>query len=347
MRVHLKGVKKVTATLATGETKVYYYAWSGGPRLEGQPGSAEFIRSYTTAHQARKTPSQGTLFTLISEFKASAEFTGTSPSTQRNYRRYLRLIEEEFGDLPLRALLDPEIRGEFKCWRDKLANKPRTADYAWTTLARVLSFAKDRGRITVNPCAGGGRLYKADRIDRIWGETEIASMLSVAPPELELALMLALWTGQRQGDLLRLPWSAYTGTHVRLRQSKTRRVVVIPVSTYLKEFLNRAQRRSTLILTNTRGLPWTSDGFRTSWSKLCAKAKIEGLTFHDLRGSAVVRLALAGATVPEIATFTGHSLKDVEVILDGHYLGRDIKLAENAVRKLEMHEARNRTNSGK
>jgi integrase len=119
--------------------------------------------------------------------------------------------------------LDPEIRGEFKCWRDKLADKPRTADYAWTTLARVLSFAKDRGRITVNPCAAGGRLYKADRIDKISGEGEIASVLSVASPELELAMMLALWTGQRQGDLLRLPWSRYTGTQIRLRQSKTRR----------------------------------------------------------------------------------------------------------------------------
>jgi integrase len=347
MRVLLKGVKKVTAKLATGETKVYYYAWNGGPRLDGEPGSAEFVRSYATAHQARKTPPQGTLFTLISEFKASAEFVGKSASTQRNYRLYFRLIENEFGDLPLKALLDPEIRGEFKRWRDKLANKPRTADYAWATLARVLSVAKDRGRITVNPCAAGGRLYEADRTDKIWGEAEIASALSIAPPELELALMLALWTGQRQGDLLRLPWSGYSGTHIKLRQSKTQRPVVIPVSTYLKEYLERAPRRSTLILTNTRGLPWTSDGFRTSWAKLCAKAKIDGLTFHDLRGSAVVRLALAGATVPEIATFTGHSLKDVEAILDAHYLGRDVLLAENAVRKLELREAKNRTNFGK
>ena len=59
------------------------------------------------------------------------------------------------------------------------------------------------------------------------------------------------------------------------------------------------------------------------------------LTFHDLRGSAVVRLALAEATVPQIATFTGHSLADVEHILDRHYLGRDVKLAEIAIMKLE------------
>ena len=49
----------------------------------------------------------------------------------------------------------------------------------------------------------------------------------------------------------------------------------------------------------------------------------------------MVRLALADATVPQIATFTGHSLQDVEAILDAHYLGRDVKLAEIAVMKLE------------
>ena len=62
---------------------------------------------------------------------------------------------------------------------------------------------------------------------------------------------------------------------------------------------------------------------------------MSGLTFHDLRGTAVVRLAIAGASVPQIATVTGHSLKDVEAILDAHYLGRDIQLAEAAMLKLE------------
>lgn len=345
MRVRLKGIARVRAKLADGRTTIYYYAWRGGPRLRGEPGSPEFIRSFNDAIAKRKVPAQGLLFTLISEFRSSAEFTGKSKPTQRAYRFYLRMIEDEFGDMPIAALADPEVRGEFKAWRDRLADRPRTADYAWTTLARVLSVAKDRGRIPVNPCERGGRLYNADRADKVWSEDDIARVLAIAPAHMHLVLMMALWTGQRQGDLLRLTWSSYDGKYIRLRQAKTGRSVTIPVATYLKTALDAAKdakRTSTQILVNSYGSAWTSDGFRASWAKLCERAKVEGLTFHDLRGSAVVRLSLSGATVPEIATFTGHGLKDVETILDRHYLGRDVKLAESAVRKLERNERRSR-----
>jgi len=39
--------------------------------------------------------------------------------------------------------------------------------------------------------------------------------------------------------------------------------------------------------------------------------------------------------MPQISAMSGHSLKDVEAILDAHYLGRDIQLAEAAVLTLE------------
>jgi integrase len=177
-------------------------------------------------------------------------------------------------------------------------------------------FDRDRGLIGSNPCEGGGRLYSVDRTGKVWTDENVAALLGSAVPELSLAMMLALWTGQRQGDLLRLPWSAYDGRHIRLRQSKTGRRISVPAGEPLKVLLDRTDRRCPMMLTTTRGKPWTSDGFRSSWSNACANAGITGLTFHDLRGSAVVRLALADATVPQIATFTGHSLRDVEAILD-------------------------------
>jgi integrase len=335
VRVVLKGIHKVKRRLASGEVRTHFYAWRGGPAIGGKPGTPEFVRAYHDAHASLRQPQAGTFMTIIANYKAAPEFTGLAVSTRRAYLAYIKLIEDEFGDLPVVALADRRVRGEFKAWRDSFAETPRKADYAWTTLARIMSFAKDRAIISTNPCERGGRLYVADRRDKIWTEQDIAAVLAVAPEELQLALVLALWTGQRQGDLLRLPWSAYESPYIRLRQSKGHRRVAMPAGAPLRALLDGAARRGPLILTNTRGLAWTSDGFRTSWAKACDRAGVSGLTFHDLRGTAVVRLAIAGASVPQIAAVTGHSLKDVEAILDAHYLGRDIQLAEEAVLKLE------------
>jgi integrase len=136
---------------------------------------------------------------------------------------------------------------------------------------------------------------------------------------------------------LRLPWSAYDGSSIRLRQSKTGVRVVIPVGAPLKAALEAVarQKNGPLILTNSDGQAWTPDGFRSSWRKACARAGIVGLTFNDLRGTAITRLALAQCSEAEIATLTGHSLRDVRSILDSHYLHRDPALAQSAIRKLE------------
>jgi integrase len=71
-----------------------------------------------------------------------------------------------------------------------------------------------------------------------------------------------------------------------------------------------------------------------TWDKIFKRAGLgdEDLHFHDLRGTAVTRLALSGCTVPEIAAITGH---DVEAILEAHDLGGRVELAEQAIIKLD------------
>jgi integrase len=89
-----------------------------------------------------------------------------------------------------------------------------------------------------------------------------------------------------------------------------------------------------VILTNKRGIAWNANTFRRLWDIAKHKAKIEGLTFHDLRGSTVTRLAEAECSHIEIASITGHSLRDVGAILD-RYLARTDKIALAAIAKLE------------
>ena len=336
MRVRLKGINSVTKRLSDGRIATYWYAWKGGPRIQGQPGTPEFIASYNEACATKRPPSHGLLQRILDEYQASTDFIDLAERTRDDYVGKIKLIEANFGDLPLAALTDKRTRGIFLDWRDELAKTSRRqANYAYTVLARVLSWALGRGKIDANPCERAGRLYSGTRADKIWTSDDEAAFLKSAPAHLHLPLMLAVWTGQREGDLLRLPWSAYDGTRIRLRQSKGGRRVTIPVGAPLKALLDQIAKVSTIILTNQRKRPWTEDGFRSSWRKACIAAGIIDRTFHDLRGTAVTRLAIAGCTEAEIATITGHSLADVRTILDAHYLHRDPALAESAIRKLE------------
>ena len=334
MRVKLKGIASATATLSNGQHVIYYYAWRGGPRLVGEPGSPEFLASYEASHRNRRTPDPSLFRSVIVEYKASRDFASLRERTQADYLKQIAKVEAEFGNLPLEALDDPRVTKDFLEWRDKLAASPRQADYAWTVLMRLISWARGRGLTTYRPPERVERLYHADRADKIWTDEHVAAFMALAPETLQRALVLALETGQRQGDLLVLPWSAFDATWIKLRQSKTGRAVRVPVTRRLRAVLDYTPRTSPIILTNTYGRPWQPNAFRKAWGGASRKAGIVELTFHDLRGTAVTRLSEAECTPQEIATITGHSLRDVGAIMD-RYSARTDKLAVAAIAKLE------------
>jgi hypothetical protein len=193
MRIVAKGLHWTPVTLADGTKKTYWYAWRGGPRLKGEPGSPEFIASYNAAVATKVTAPEGRLLSLLQAFQKSQEFLSREERTRSDYIKQITKIELKFADCPLKALSDPRTRGVFLDWRDELALKSkRQADYAWTVLARVLSWAKDRGKITVNPCERGGRVYHGTRVDFVWSADDESVFLAHAPAHLHLPLLLAL-----------------------------------------------------------------------------------------------------------------------------------------------------------
>jgi integrase len=344
MRIRLKGLNSITKTLADGTRRTYWYAWKGGPPLTGEPGAPEFIASYNAAVASKVPAPTGTLLALLFRFQDSGEFQhGISSRTRRDYIKQIKRIERAFGDFPIKALNDPRAIDIFLKWRDQLAQTSlRQADYAYGTLARIFSWAFKRRLITTNPCAGGGKLYHGSRVDKIWDDEQVARFLRTAPSYLRLAMLLAINTGQRQGDLLRLPWSAYDGGMIKVRQKKTGAYVAIPVADELKAALDAAPKQSPIMLTNSDRKPWSESGFQGAWGKATMRAGIRGLTFHDLRGTAVVTLARAGCNEIEIYSITGHKPSDVRAILTAHYLPRDAEVARNAIAKLNRHKKAHR-----
>lgn len=331
-----KGLNKVTKQLADGTVAEYFYAFKGGPRLPGKPGDPEFDQAYNAAHSRKAQPAIGTLQSILNGFQSSSDWHDLAARTQSDYLKLIKVIEVKFGTFPLSALADKRTRGVFRAWRDERALKSkRQADYAWQVLARILSWAKGDGLVDANPCERGGRVYTATRNEFVWSADDEARFLASAPPHLHLPLILALWTGQRQGDLLILTWPQYDGKYIRLKQGKTGIRVTIPVGQPLKDRLDPMRQKIGNVLLTSEGNPWSPDGFRTVWRRACRAAGITDVTFNDLRGTAVTRLALAECTEAEIATITGHTLREVRSILDKNYLKRDVGLAESAIRKLE------------
>ena len=226
VRANIKGVFSTYKTLRDGTRRTYWYHRETGERLHGDPGSPEFIAGIAAAEKLIRDRLAGTFNNLVRLFTLSTEFETTlAASTRAEYRRMLTKAEAEFGDLPIAALDDPRVRREFMDWREKVARNSgeREADNRLSAISAMLTWAIERGHINTNHVRGFKRLYHADRSEIIWLPEHVAAFMRVAPIELQRALILALHSGQRQGDLLRLPWSAYNGSTITLRQGKARR----------------------------------------------------------------------------------------------------------------------------
>jgi len=341
VRVKAKGINVVRAKLASGELKTYYYHRASGTQLAGTPGSAEFFASFAAAEHSQQARHLGTLSGLIREFEATKQWRRLAESTKKEYRRVFKFWDSEYGTCPFRALEDKAFRADVIKWHDKFSEaKPREADNRVTILARLLSWAAKDGPLGANVLDGFERAYAGDRSDIIWLPEQVEAFLAVASPEMQLAMALALHTGQRQGDIRKLAWSAYDGSSISLRQGKANRLGIaapvtrIPCTKALKVTLDSAPRRAAVILTTKTGRAYQKRYFAEQWEQTCKAAGINDLHFHDIRGTTVTMLFRAGCSIGEIVTITGHSLRRAQDILD-KYLARTSQLAESAIAKFE------------
>jgi integrase len=329
VQIDMKGVYRVKS-----KGREYFYAWRGGPRLSGEPGSAEFLHSYTDALASRHAPDKSLFASVRIDYK-TGPFLEIADSTKRVWTPWLDEVGLAFDPLPLRTFHHPEkIKPLIREWRNRFASKPRAADTGLQVLSVVISHGIDpMGVIGVNPCNGLKRLYKSDRSEIIWLPDDIAELGKVAPMEVMHAVRLAATTGLRQGDLVRLTWNCLKDDHIHLpATSKTGAEAFIPLYDELRAVLATIPKRSPTILTNTRGAPWGNDGaddghqlrkaFGRAKNRLPDEhAELGEKHFHDLRGTAATKFYLAGLSVRVISEIMAWQEEAVDKIIR-KYVGR-------------------------
>lgn len=310
-------------------------------------------------------------YTNSDKFKGNAakKIKGLSTSSQSTYKKWIVPLEKEAVWLAPVAALDPII---IKALHGKVlqARGLAMANGMTRALSAALSWGRLHGWL---PKVGGQVMSNpASRLDlpglpprlRVATDAEIAALVAAADrvtawgvpmSAVGDAVLTGLFSGQREKDVLEFVPGEQTSERVDLVQSKTGARVSIPMAPRLAERIAAGrERRKTagyrvvspnVVINERTGLPYNGNTFQDHFAKV-RRAAIAGkgdevppcetlktFTFADLRDTAVTWYARAGATVPEIAAITGHSLASIHSILK-HYLALDGHLADNAVNKL-------------
>jgi integrase len=298
------------------------------------------------------------------EFKGNPakQIKGLAPSSQKSYRDWIKPLKDEpLWDAPV-ASLDPIV---LKGLHGTILAK-RTlamANYCISALSAALSWGRLRGwlpkihgQVPNNPASRLDLPPLPVRI-RIATDAEIRALVE-ASDRVELdgaplsaigdAVLTGLFSGQRKKDVLEFVPGHNSNTRVELLQSKTGARDSIPMAPRLVERLAEGRSRrakrgykvvsNNIVINEGTGLPYHGVTFRDHFRMVRADAiktcaSLVDFTFPDLRDTAVTWYARAGATVPEIASITGHSLASIYQVLK-HYLALDAEMADNAVQKL-------------
>lgn len=372
----------VHAVRSKGREYFYYQRFRGTQReqkrvaLPGCPQNPDGTPNVTWWTAYRKSagiedpsPRVGTFAALITAYKVSPEFARNAKSTTTNWTRYLAEIERRWSDTSV-AGLEPKhvlaLRDRYADVppadpvfatkpTDEYRNRQASADNLLRCLSAMLSWSVPRGWRTDNPCIhvpklDGGTSYSA------WPEEIISLVRDSGPAWMWHATAIAFYTGQRQGDCLAMRWDHIKGGFISICQEKTKTRLEVQIHPTLRTVLDSIPKTSVRILTNTRGMPWTSTGFRSSWQKAMAEPKSPrgqprpewrlkpivdaNLVFHGLRKSATVALLECGCTDEEVASITGQSRE--MIVLYGQQVRRK-KLSATAVRKWTEAEQKKAT----
>lgn len=269
------------------------------------------VKRYPAYAPKNARPRGDTVSDLEAAWERSPNWKKLARRTQDQYVTYMRdlssMAHVSVGRVARRDLLD---------LRDAVAEaRGHGAAIGFARTASALfSFAVDREWIDHSPATKLQKDLEHGHLPA-WEPQEAVLALQALPEHLRRAVVLALHTGQRRGDLIALRWGQYDGSRLRLEQEKTDAKLVIPLVEECRAELDAWRREgdvialpSRTILVNKFGKPWLGSNLSNQLGD--ALAAIPGFptgrNIHGLRKLAATNLAHAGCTLHEIAAITGH-----------------------------------------
>lgn len=258
--------------------------------------------------------------------KAQAKNPDRLPEERKQFDRYLKpwadkkmdsLRREEFRDLHAEIITTVSAKGRSK--GRVVAN--RTIQLGRRVVNWAVREEKWRGE---NPFKF--RLYKEKSRDRFAQKDELKKLFKVLAaeknPDVRDLVLLALFTGQRRGNITAMRWSELSQTADGQRlwtipDPKNRETQVVPLMPQAVAVLSDRRKRvpeSEFVFPSPAAKRGHIRDIRKGWKRLKTAAKVTDLTVHDLRRTLGSWMALSGVSLPIIGKALGHkSLRATEV----------------------------------
>ena len=218
-----------------------------------------------------------------------------------------------FGDTPLAQITTWQIE-KWKAEGGKRLN-PVTVNRRLTVIKHMFKQAVEWDLVKSNPATSVKRFTVNSERTRFLTQHEIQTLLEtcekqITSPWLLPLVTLALNTGMRQGELLRLKWENVDLERgsITIIQSKTLRRKTIAINEPAREALNWLQenRYGELLLMWPWGDPIGKVTVYDAFKKACSTAGITDFRFHDLRHTFASHLVMAGVDLVTVKELLGH-----------------------------------------
>lgn len=267
----------------------------------------------------------GTFASVIRAYMKSAKWDALADSTKKNYTLVLNIAELEggLGGCSVQVIRPALIQG----FLDGLAETPGRQSIAKTALKAVEKFAVVRDLVPHTFMTGTTVLGSETGFEP-WTLDQVALAERHARADLSKAVTLAIQTGQRGSDTVRMcpndieekidPLTNVRVRGINVRQQKTDVRLWVPFLPEFDEIVSKWGRNPGPFLRKPDGSPYTRQELSTSWNYELKRNKElkplaeAGLVLHGLRATAVVWRRKRGLNPLQISSMVGMSLQMVE-----------------------------------
>lgn len=300
------GVQRV---VTRGKEYFYWHPGRGtkhaGARvaLRSDPRTPEFWNALREAQGVSGLDTVRTVGAVIDLFLVSAAFP-KNPGTAGMYERGMKLLRAGFDKHPVEALRPSVIREVM----EGMASSPGAANNFLGAVRAFSSWAVVHDHLPASITAGV-KPYKVTGGHKPWTDAQIAAAHDKLTGMVRRGVMLALYTGQRGSDVVRLGPTFVDDGGFDLSQIKTGRQVWCPILPELAVEMASWERRPGPYMIQPHGKPYTRKRFSLHFDEQRKDIpELADVTLHGLRATAVIRLRRAGLSTAQIEDVIGMSM---------------------------------------